>query len=200
MESCCARCKTLIVGVRPLPTPDCQSSFCVGVVGTEQKICWSACVSDADCAPGLQCYVNMVYFVLDQGTPEFLSDDILYSVGSCMPDLGSYIPCVGDADCPAGEFCHPGNNQTATQLEPRCLVSWTPGNGPAGQDCSTDDQCLSGICIGPPSGFCLGLCKNDLGCFGSTSCQTFDNFIVDDKNTPDDGTDDVLDAVDLCLP
>ena len=179
---------------------DCQSNFCVGVVGTEQMICWSACASDADCAPGLLCYVNMLYFIFDQGTPDYLSDDTLYSTGGCMPDLGSYVPCVGDADCPVGEFCEPGNNQNATQLEPRCLDSWTPGNGPAGQDCSTDDQCLSGICIGPPSGFCLGLCKNDLGCFGATTCQTFDEFIIDDKNTPDDKTDDVLDAVDLCLP
>jgi len=179
---------------------DCLSDICLGIIGTEQSVCWSACVSDNDCVPGLKCYINLLYFVFDQDTPLELSDDTLFSIGSCLPDMGSYLQCLGDTDCPAGEFCYPGKNQIATQLEPRCLDSWTPGNTTAGNACSTDDQCLSGICISAPSGFCLGLCQFDAGCFGTTTCQPYDTFVVDDKNTPNDETDDVLDSVDLCLP
>lgn len=179
---------------------DCQSDICLGIIGTEQSVCWSACASDLDCSPGLKCYVNLLYFVFDQDTPMDLSDDTRYSIGSCMPDIGTYNQCAGDTDCAAGEFCYPGNNQTSTQLEPRCLDSWSPGSTGAGDNCTTDDQCLSGMCISAPSGFCLGLCSSDFGCFGATSCQTYDSFVVDDKGTPNDETDDVLDALDLCLP
>ena len=179
---------------------DCQSDICFGIIGQDQSVCWSACVADNDCTPGLKCYVNLLFFSFDQDTPMDLSDDKLYSTGSCMPDMGSYLQCSGDTDCVVGEFCYPGNNQTATQLEPRCLDSWAPGSTSAGDNCSTDDQCLSGMCISAPSGFCLGLCKLDSGCFGTTTCQTYDTFVVDDKNTPNDDTDDVLDSVELCLP
>jgi len=179
---------------------ECQSAICIAVIGTEESVCWSACVGDGDCAPELKCYVNMLYFVFDQGTPLELSDDTQYSMGSCMPDLGTYTQCLGDTDCIIGEFCYPGNNQTATEVEPRCLASWSTGSTPGGADCTADDQCLSGMCINAPVGFCLGLCKSDADCFGTTTCQTYDSFVVDDKNTPNVEEDDVLDSVDVCLP
>ncbi|MBM4372808.1 MAG: hypothetical protein FJ098_14235, partial [Deltaproteobacteria bacterium] len=177
---------------------DCQSNICVQVIGKGQSICWSPCVATTDCAPGLTCYPNLLYFLFDQET-EGTADDVQYSVGSCMPNLGSYAPCQGDTGCPAGEFCYPGNNQTATALEPRCLKSWG-GSNPAGQTCNTDGQCLSSACISAPNGFCLGLCTSSAGCYGGTTCQNYPTFVVDDKGTPDDDTDDVLDDVDLCLP
>jgi hypothetical protein len=178
---------------------ECESEICNAFPGVAQKICWSMCADISDCAPGLKCYPNLIHFVFDQGTDTPL-DDKFWATGSCTPDLGSFNNCTGDSNCPGGEFCYHAHNQTNTELEPRCLKTWTSGASKGGETCMNDVQCFSGVCLqGTPTGICLALCAGNQDCYGGTSCEPFDGFVLDNMGTDDEG-DDVVDTWNICLP
>lgn len=168
---------------------ECETGICFDLFEKGIEICWSSCVNDEDCAPGLNCYPNLAYFLFDQDTPD-KADDKYWSLGSCTPFLGSFNNCMADSDCPGGEYCSTYKNQTMTALEPHCITA--VGATQPGAACTADSQCKSGWCTDPPGGICIGLCKTDSDCFGGTTCQNYPDFQINDK-------EDTV-PVNICLP
>jgi len=177
---------------------ECASGVCFNLFekGPNKNICWSSCKQDVDCANGLACYYNLIYFIFDQGTGD-TTDDTYWGMPGCAPYLGSYQLCQGDSDCPATEYCHTYNNQTVTDLEPKCITS--TGNLQAGANCSSNSECKSNWCHNfGISQACIGLCKGNDECFGETTCQQTD-MTINNKGDENEANDVVVDVL-LCVP
>lgn len=153
---------------------DCKSNLCVDLFEKSILICWAACQTDPDCPQGLYCYPNLIYFIFDQNTPTE-ADDKFYGLGMCAPYLGSFHPCGADTDCPAGEFCNPYANQTATNLDPRCVTPFANGTLLPGTQCSANAQCKSNDCANVGiMNICVGLCNTNNDCAAGSSCTTIE--------------------------
>jgi hypothetical protein len=75
------------------------------------------------------------------------------------------------------------------------------GTSTGGQDCVTDSQCRSNVCLGADygTGFCLGLCKGNTDCSNGTTCKSLELFIIDDNGTADPD-DDEMASWPFCQP
>jgi len=178
---------------------ECKSDTCFELFEKNTDICWATCETDQDCEPNFFCYPNLVYFVFNQDTPQ-PADDEYFGVSSCTPYLGTFTTCQSDADCPGSEFCNPYQNSSLTALDPRCVVPFSGGAQPAGAACTANAQCKSDYCVNPnPNGFCFGFCKGNVDCSSPTTCQAYENWLVNDFGDGDPGNDIVV-TVDICLP
>jgi len=102
---------------------DCASMMCPSWVG----FCTEICSSDADCvAPAPQACVD----VWNNGTS---------GLSSCAP------LCNALGDCPAGSQCMFASDSISDQNRFICGEGW--GTDPVGSDCSTTNNCATGLCL-----------------------------------------------------
>lgn len=120
---------------------DCTTGLCQGTY------CFTACRSSADCPSDFACR-STTYRV----------DGIRGRIQGCVP----VKTCSNEAGCgPTDAHCSPQPNAAEDGLELVC----TPGRGrSAGQGCSLDADCASGLC--GERGLCIGGCSLDSDCPG----------------------------------
>jgi len=80
-------------------------------------------------------------------------------------------PCCSDNDCRLGEFCWDAGTGTRScipvDFEPSLHGRPSLGSRTAGQSCSNDGECRSGLC---QSGTCIGPCRRPSDCPSDTGC------------------------------
>ena len=86
--------------------------------------------------------------------------------------MRSPAPCLRPADCedPARE-CLPWLDPDSGEVSPACLFG-AAGERAAGEHCSSDDECVTGICT--PDDICLQVCEEDGECGEGRLCGTVD--------------------------
>ena len=171
---------------------DCASVECLPI-----GVCWGPCRPGVagECLGGQRCYIDILHFIFDQGTPSE-ADDRFWGMNGCLPDVGSDAPCA-DGRCPDGEGCRLYASRTLDDLEPRCRTS--PGNRRGGALCDAHDQCRSGTCLNDT--FCLGVCDGNIGgnqCAAGSVCGR-GTFTLWDRGTPGNPADDVTAVVNVCV-
>jgi hypothetical protein len=143
-----------------------------------------------------RCYVNSIWVVFDQGTPQ-AADDRFAGLDGCLPERGSDTPCPRGV-CPGNEVCLFQNNRDFTGFD---LLCRSPvGNGQGGAACLQNTDCRSGACVAGLN-ICLGVCDlNDARtCAAGSICRALD-LTVWDRGTPNDELDDVTAPVNVCVP
>lgn len=164
---------------------DCESNWCVPLIGTNQSYCRRSCnLEDWLCPWGTAC--------VSYGSPEF---------GVCMPDLNKSRTgesCANGLECVTG-ICWPvaSGSSYCTQ---NCIEGWcpsglvcqdggyfglicalpdgtTPSAKPDGAECSRNEDCASGWCvplIGTSQSFCRRSCDlRDWKCPWGTACVSY---------------------------
>ena len=135
---------------------ECTTGFCVGLPGTEKKVCRNACTSGSGCKDGQECIFYDdpevgACMPVGKGLGVICSSSTECTTQICWSQSGAaacLLPC-SDAGCPAGYACY--------QLSPYGAVCIEePGTFPDGTSCMTDKQCVSGICL---VGFCRVPCS-----------------------------------------
>lgn len=118
---------------------DCATGLCQGTY------CFTACRSSVDCPADFACR-----------PASYRVDGIRSRIQSCVPAKS----CTSGASCPAADdSCSPQPNVSEDGLELVC----TPGRGrSAGQSCTLDVDCASGLC--GERGLCIGGCSIDSDC------------------------------------
>ena len=175
-----------------------QDAECASLECLAPGVCWGPCRPEVaeDCPAGQRCYLDLLHFIFDQGTP-LEADDRYWGMNGCLPDEGSDQACP-DGRCPAGEACRLYGNQSFDGIETRCRDA--VGNLAGGALCVSDDRCQSGVCL--DNGFCLGVCdpRNPLGgqCAAGSVCGQGE-FTLWDRGTPANPADDVTDVVPVCV-
>ncbi len=156
---------------------ECSSSNCIG-----GSFCHWPCHSDSDCSL-TDCFpVN-----LENATGH------AETFRSCIP------PCVTNDDCDSGEFCSWFQDvEPENELIYLCGDQVSSGSGLSGAECSTNNDCISNLCL--TSGVCLGACnvEDNAGCATDTFCYEDSFFISFDPDTPEDATDDALLGMNTC--
>lgn len=110
-------------------------------------------------------------------------------------DLVPPSPCRADRHCRSGL-------QSACVLLGESVSGYSTscrspgGSEGAGAICADGSECRGGRC--QDGLFCAAPCANDGDCAAGT-CRPFE-LLRNDRGTPDDVADDLVDAVDLCVP
>lgn len=118
---------------------DCATGLCQG------SYCFTSCRSSADCPSDFVCR-----------SATYRLNGIRSRIPSCVPAK----PCLSEGNCSASDdSCAPQPNAAEDGLELIC----TPGRGrSAGQSCTLDADCASGLC--GERGLCIGGCNVDSDC------------------------------------
>lgn len=164
---------------------DCQSNWCVQLIGTNQSYCRQACnLEDWICPWGTAC--------VSYGSPEF---------GVCMPDLNKSRTgesCTNGLECVTG-ICWTGESGSSYCTQ-NCIQGWCPDNmvckdggyfgnlctlpegttptaKPDGAACSRNEDCASAWCvplIGTSQSYCRRSCDlDDWVCPWGTACVSY---------------------------
>lgn len=83
--------------------------------------------------------------------------------GQTIPANVCVPKCSKDADCPNDRACGVFVDASGEGLVTSCLAA-AVGTRAAGQACTADAQCRSGVCIGEPNGYCRGTCEDASDC------------------------------------
>lgn len=137
---------------------DCSASPCgAGAVcddAMSPALCLRECETHADCRDGYQCWRGACRPGCDR-VPSTCGGE-----ASCGPDGRCVGPeCVVDGDCGAGRRCDMGS----------CVVPPPPVDGggttPAGEPCTGDATCASGVCLpADRGGVCSDVCSSPPDC------------------------------------
>ena len=133
---------------------ECASGVCAGGAGTGY-ICVELCETDADCPDGYTCYplqggggACFPSQGAGNGTKEIgeeCSSNEECASGICLSLGGPYFcteNCAAHTDCPCGMKCtatNGGNYCEGGAPKVSCI--------PDGEDCASDSECSSGICL-----------------------------------------------------
>ena len=163
--------------------PYCHSMIC----NQNQNACTMDCTTDSDCPYGTRCMVNYetgimrAYCFPDvglQGVGTQCNSDDWCAFNVCL--AGYYVcstGCCKSSDCPTGWAC--GRIQSSDPYAPGFAKGCAPadwgGSLPTGSNCSSDDQCRSGICL---NGTCSDLCCTHQDCPSPQYCELY----IDDNN------------------
>jgi hypothetical protein len=113
------------------------------------------CVVDSDCASGLLC-----------GTSTILTTTIVPANSKAVCTK----PCCRSSDCEAGFVCFPGGTGGNYCVSAEKADREVPPSGgkSAGQTCTTNNNCRSGLCTG---GRCVDTCCDPGQCASGTTCR-----------------------------
>ncbi len=183
-QACNPVAGALPAGAACVASASCASGFCITTDGrgvSRDGYCGTPCANAAQC-------VNDAGFVSVTGTlacqtTELLgwsgwdgvpgtADDKLVASRFCAGQ-----PCVTDTDCGGTGVCAPDVDpaDAGNSLVLHCLPF--AGVAQGGTPCTTDSQCLSGVCgqLQPPSTgsgkACFEACDGTTTCPGSTVCR-----------------------------
>jgi len=152
-----------------LPDEYCEFGICFPKDPTDgNKGAGEPCTQDDECATG---------WCLDWGacsgscgTADHCADDMGCMRVNFGTGDGQSIPanvcvpkCSKDADCPNDRACGVFVDASGEGLVTSCLAA-AVGTRAAGQACTADAQCRSGVCIGEPNGYCRGTCEDASDC------------------------------------
>lgn len=165
---------------------DCITGICQPTASG--NLCFGVCTTDSQCYPGTDC--GEYSMELTGGTS--------VTVKGCVPEP---TPCYGDKNCPAEAFCGVTMGDLPNTIKTVCQV---PGDGTktVGQECTTDDECRSGLCYNmweKNKSICWAACTQDSDCTTGFKCYPYAVTYVFDQATPAT-PDDQYYAISACQP
>lgn len=142
---------------------DCGDGICLDDAGV--RFCARACEAAEDCDDAFHCRGSRCI----PGALEEIGGACLEngdcSAGFCAAQ-GERSWCTGFCesidDCPLGFSCSAAGDSNIC----------TPANGLLGDECTIDDECISGLCaLGPVGSVCSRFCGPELACSAGFECQ-----------------------------
>ena len=143
---------------------DCTNRCTSGICLTSYDKCSAFCRDRSDCPTDYMC----IFAELNGRSGGIIAK-------LCIPDQGSFFPCVRDEGCPDGEVCHTYFDKRSGMVEPICLRVYGDSKD-YNIECSSNEECKSGVCLPDryADGFygrCTRFCAVDEDCIDGDVCR-----------------------------
>lgn len=158
---------------------ECRHPCSSGICLSGYNRCSAFCQGLQDCPEGYVCLFADINLEGNESSRSRI----------CYPDPGSLYPCVRDEGCPRGEYCRVNFDSRSGYIEPVCVrVQDTLRD--YREDCLSNDDCKSGICLFSDSpdivssGLCSRFCAEDDDCRDGDVCRTVPYYYSRDYAVP----------------
>ena len=147
---------------------NCYSGLCYA--DGPRRYCSRNCTRDADCSAGFHCRGDVCASGPRGVTPDPCVDNADCAAEHVCAARGedrwcTRLGCTSDMDCPAGTTC----------LDVGSTRLCAPSLALAGDSCTGDDECISGLCRaveGSPASVCTRACGLGNACPTGLECRT----------------------------